>query len=91
MTRNVAHHVDIAEHRAPKRLIGKGRHLKPVEHQIVGRVVGLSDFLQDDRAFAGKFLIVEGGVLQDIGEDIDGERHIFLQDPGVIDGAFPAV
>ena len=41
-----------AEHRAADGLIGVGRLLKPVEDNIVRRVVGLMDFLADHRFLA---------------------------------------
>ena len=67
---------------------GKGAFLEMVEDDVVGRVVGLADLLQDDGALALQFLGLEGRVLQDVGEDVERERHVLLQHLGVIGGAF---
>ncbi len=58
-----------------------------IEDDVVGRVVGLADLLQDHGALALQLLRVEGGVLQDVREDIESKRQILLQHLGVISGA----
>src|SRR3546814_18931298 len=45
-----AHRMALAEHRATKRPIGIGGFLDVVEHDVVGCVVGLANFLQDHPA-----------------------------------------
>ena len=62
--------------------------LEVVEDHVIGRVFGLSDFLDDDALLALEFFEVEGRVLEDVGQDIDGERYIIAQDPGVIGSLF---
>src|SRR3546814_9292502 len=66
----------LAEHRATKRLIGIGGFLEVVEHDVVGRVVGLADLLQDHRALALQLLLKKGRALQDVGNDVEGERRV---------------
>ena len=68
------------------RLVREGGLLEVVEDDVVGRVVGLADLLQDHAALALQLLGVEGRVLQDVGEDVDGERHVVLQHLGVVGG-----
>ncbi len=60
-----------------------------VEDDIVGRIVRLSDFLQHDRTLAPQFGFVEGRMLQQVGDDVDGQRDILFQNAGVIGGVFP--
>ena len=55
-----------------------------VEDDVVGRVVGLADLLQDHGALALHLLGLEGRVLQDVGEDVERQRHILLEHLGVI-------
>ena len=59
-----------------------------VEDDVVGRVVGLADLLQDHGALAFELGRVEGRMQQDVGEDVERERHVLLQHLGVIRGAF---
>ena len=55
-----------------------------IEDDVVGRVVGLPDLLQDDGALALELGRIEGRVQQDVGEDVERERHVLLQHLGVI-------
>ena len=64
-----------AQHRPAHRLIGKGALLEQIEDDVVGRVLGLADLLQHDGALALELARVEGRMLQDVGEDVDGERR----------------
>ena len=59
-----------------------------VEDDIVRRVVGLAYFLKDDRPLTRQLPLVEQRMLQQIGDDIDGKRDIFLQNAGIIGGVF---
>ena len=77
-----------AQHRPAHRLIGEGAFLEMIEDDVVGRVVGLADLLQDDGALALQLGRVEDRVLQDVGEDIERERRVFFQHLGVIGCAF---
>ncbi len=52
VARDAADDLGAAKHRTPHRLIRKGLLLKMVEDDVVGRVVGLADLLQDDGALA---------------------------------------
>ena len=73
----------LPQHRPAHRLVGKGAFLEMVEDDVVGRVVGLADLLQDDAALALQLGRVEDRVLQDVGEDVERERDILLQHLGV--------
>ena len=77
-----------AEDRPAERLAEIGDLGKLVEHHVVGRVVGGADLLQDDVLFAAQLFLVEGRFRQDVGEDIDRERHMVLEHAGVIGGGF---
>jgi hypothetical protein len=76
-----------AQHRPPHGLVGIGAFLEMVEDDVVGRVVGLADLLQDHRALAFELVALEGRVLQDVGEDVERERRVLLQYLGVVGGA----
>ena len=88
LARQPADDLGAAEHRPAHRLVGKGLFLEMIEDDVVGRVVGLADLLQDDGALALELGRVEGRMQQDVGEDIERERHVLLQHLGVIRGAF---
>ena len=62
--------------------------LEVVEDDVVRRVVGLADLLQDHAALALKFLRFKRGVGQDVADDVGGERRVFLQHLHVIGGLF---
>ena len=72
-----------AQHRPAHRLVGKGAFLKMIEDDVVRGVVGLADLLQDHGALALHLLRLEGRVLQDVGQDVERQRHILLQHLGV--------
>ena len=57
-----------------------------VEDDVVRRVVGLADLLQDDAALALQLLGVEGGVGQDVADDVGGQRRVLLQHLDVVGG-----
>ncbi len=86
--RHLAYALFGAQHRASQRLGGKGGLLEAVEHDVVWRIVRLPDLLQDHAALALKLLRLEGGVGQDVTDDVGGQRGIFLQYLGVIGGLF---
>src|SRR5579883_754137 len=75
-----------AEDGPPHRLIGKGALLEEIEDDVVGRIVGLSDFLEDDGALAVELGRIEDRVLENVGEDVDRQRDILFQHLGVIGG-----
>ncbi len=77
-----------AEDRPSERLAAIGDLGKLVEHNVVGRVVGRADLLQDDVFFAPQFFLVERRFRQDVGENIDRERHMVPEHAGIIGGGF---
>jgi hypothetical protein len=78
------HRVHRAENGAAKRLARIGRFEKMVEDEIVRRVERLPDLLNDDAAFALEFLGLEDRVLEDVGEQIDGEREVVAENARII-------
>ena len=46
---------------------------------VVGSVARGADLLDDDLLLALELVLVEQRVLQDVGEDVDGERHVVLE------------
>ena len=75
-----------AQHRPADRLVGIGVLLEMVEDDVVRRVVRLADLLQDHAALALQFLRLEGGVGQDVADDVGGERGVLLQHLDVVGG-----
>jgi hypothetical protein len=49
-----------------------------IEDDVIRRIVGLPDFLQDHGALALQFFLIEGRVLQNVCQDVERERHILL-------------
>src|SRR5438874_3114295 len=84
LTRQLANDLGTAEHRTPHRLLGKGALLEIIEDDVVRRVVRLTDLLQDDGALALKLGGVEARMQQDVGQDVERERHVLFQHLGVI-------
>ena len=79
-----------AEHRPAERLVGQRGLLELVEDQVVGRVERLADLLQDDAALALQLVGIEHRIAQDVGHHLDAERHVLLQDRGVVGGDLAA-
>ena len=75
-----------AQHRAAERLVRIGDFLEMVEDDVVRRVVGLADFLEDHAALALQLLRVEGGMAEDVANDVGAERQILLQHLDVVGG-----
>ena len=84
LAREAADDLGLAQHRPAHGLVGKGGRLEMIEDDVVGRVLGLADLLQHHGALARQLLGIEGRVLQDVADDVDGERQIGRQDLGVI-------
>ena len=61
-----------------------------VEDAVVGRIERGADLLHDDVLLARQLLRIEGRVLQDVGQDIERQRHVVLEDAGVVGGGFDA-
>jgi len=78
------HRLRRAENRPADGLVAKGSAREIVEHHVIGNVVGGADLLHDHVLLARQFLLVEGGAGEDIGQDINREGYVILQDPGVI-------
>ena len=72
--------------RAAHRLVGVGRLLQQVEHEVVGGVLDLPDLLQDHMPLLLELSGVEARMLQDVGQDVGGEFDVGGQDPGVVGG-----
>ncbi len=85
-----AHRLWRAEDRASDRLGRIGGLGEQVVDAVVRRIQRRPDLLHDDVLFARQFLRIEGRVLQDIGQDIEGQRHVVLEDAGVIGGRLDA-
>ena len=83
-----AHRLGRAEDRAAERLIGKGDDLQVLENKIVGRVGDSADLLDDDVLLAQHFIAREGRLGENVGEHVERERHVGLEHPRVIGGAF---
>ena len=79
-----------AQHRPAERLVGQRGLLELVEDQVVGRVERLADLLQDDAALALQLVGIEHRIAQDVGHHLDAERHVLLQDRGVVGGDLAA-
>ena len=90
LARQLGDDLGAAQHRAAERLARIGDLLEVVENDVVRGVVGLADLLQHDRAFAGQLVRVEHRVLQNVGDDIESERHVVGQHLGVVGGVLAA-
>ena len=69
----------VAEDRPAHGLIGIGDRLQVVEHDVVRRVARLSDFLQHNLTFALEFDLFECRRGENVGEDVERERHVRFQ------------
>ncbi len=59
-----------------------------LEHHVVRGILGGADFLHDDVLFALQFIRHEGGIGENVGKDVERQRHVRLQHPGVIGRGF---
>jgi hypothetical protein len=84
--RHRGHDLLRAQDRAAERLVGVGRLLEEVAHEVVGRVADLPDLLQDDLALLLQLALVEGRALEDVGDQVEAERQVGGQDAGVVGG-----
>ena len=62
-----------AEDRPADRLVGKGRLLHEVEDDVLGRIHGGGDLLQDHVALAGKLGAIEARRQDDVAQDVERE------------------
>ncbi len=85
-----AHAVGGAEDRSADRLVGKRRFLHEVEHDVLGRIHGRCDLLQDHVALAGKLAPIEARGKDDVAQDVEGEGKILAQHARVIGGGVHA-
>ncbi|MNI38799.1 hypothetical protein D3C73_929560 [compost metagenome] len=89
LTRREAFHpFRCAEDGATDRLAAIGDLGELVEDDIVGRVVGRTDFLQDHVFFAAQFFLVEFRLRQNVCKDIDRQRHMILEHARIIGCGF---
>ena len=79
-----------AEDRAADGLVAEGRLGEAVEDDVVGRIVGGADLLQDDVLLALQLFGVELGFRQDVGQDVDGQRHVVAKHARVEGGRLDA-
>ena len=79
-----------AEDRAADRLVAEGGLGETVEDDVVGRVVRGADLLQDHMLLALELVRVEFGFRQDVGKDVDGQRHVVAEHAGVVGGRLDA-
>ena len=86
LARHGGHDLLGAEDRAAERLVGVGVLLEEVEDQVVGRVVDLPDLLEDDAALLLELALVEGRALEDVADQVGGERQVGGEDAGVVGG-----
>ena len=84
------HRLGRAEDRAADRLVAERGFGETVEDDVVGRVVRGADLLQDHVLLALELLGVELGLGQDVGKDVDGQRHVVAQHAGVEGGRLDA-
>ena len=82
------HRVDGAQNAAADRLRRKRGFLEQIEDVIVGIVAGRANLLDDDLLLAVELGLVEQRILEDVGEDVAGERHVLLEDAGEVAGVF---
>ena len=80
----------LAQDRPAQRLAFKDRGLEMVEHDVVGRVSYLPQFLQHHLALALQLGRFEGRVGENVPDHVQSQRHIFLQHPGMEGGLFAA-
>src|SRR3989454_2171422 len=59
-------------------------------HVVVGRVLDLRDLLHDDRALALDLLRREGGLREDVRQQVERERQVLAQHLGVVAGVLLA-
>mgnify|MGYP006914498684 CR=1 FL=1 len=78
--------IDGAQDRAADGLIRVGRLLEQIEHMVIGIVARGTDLLDDHLLLTVELVLFEQRVLEDVGEDIGGERHVFLEHAGEIAG-----
>jgi len=68
-----------AENRTTDRLTRKGGRLQAVEHEIVGRIVRRADLLDDHALLTCKLRRIERRVGENIGQNVERERHVGLE------------
>ncbi len=73
----------LAEDRPAHRLVGISGRLKVIEDDVVGRVARLSDFLQHNLTFALELVLFERRSREDVGKNVERERHVVLQNARV--------
>src|SRR4029078_8924639 len=64
--------------------------LRQIEDQIVRRVAGRPDLLQDNVALALELVGIENRLGQDVGQDVEGLGPVVLEDAGIVGRGFHA-
>ncbi len=85
-----AHALGRAEDRTADRLVGKRRLLHQVEGDVLRRVQGRGDLLQDHVALARKLATIEARGNDDVAQNVERKRQVFAQHARVIGGRVDA-
>ena len=64
--------------------------MQPIKDDIVGRVVGQTDFLEDHAAFNIHVMRIEHRVHQNIADNVEPKRHVLFENARVIGRHFAA-
>ena len=81
----------LAQDRPAQRLVLEDRRLQVIEDDVVGRVARLAQFLQHHLALALQFRPVRrSGLVEDVADDVQRQRHIVFQDAGMEGGLLAA-
>ncbi len=73
------HALDRAENRPADRLAGESALLEEIEHEVVGRIGRCADLLHDHALLALQLGLVEGGLGENVGEDIEREPDVLAE------------
>ena len=76
------------ENRPPERVPFPERLRENLVHEIVGRVLDHLDFFEDDFLLALDVDVVEGGTQDDVGQDVDRDRHVLVEHLHVVARVF---
>jgi hypothetical protein len=75
-----------AENVAAQRMVRPRSGLDLIENQVVRRVLGGRDLLQDDAFFQFKVVGLEQRAHDDVGHDVQRHAPVILQDAGIVGG-----
>ena len=60
-----------------------------VEYQVIRRILHRGDLLQDNLPFQGQISLPEEGMQNQVGQNLQREREVFVQHPGLEGGMLP--